>query len=95
MKYILTISLIVLISSCTPKKTIYSGEYTTVQLRSMWATCASLITQSQPNTPPFFLYPKCDCVIDKIRENLSPDQLDIAEKNNSVIDTNYFVECSN
>ena len=64
--------------------TVYSGNFTTEQIRDLWMTCSIRFSQVNPYLPHQFVLRHCDCYADLIRKNyknsddleaLSPDGL--------------------
>ena len=62
--------------------TVYSGNFTTEQIRGLWMTCSIRFSQVSPYLPQQFVLRHCDCYADLIRKNfknsddleaLSPD----------------------
>ena len=62
--------------------TVYSGNFTTEQIRGLWMTCSVRFNQVDPRLPQAFIHRHCDCYADLIRkdyknsddlEALSPD----------------------
>jgi len=73
---IIVMSLIVLLTGCTtqrtiPKKSRFSGDHTTVQIRGMWFVCYQTRINSFPRVLPPVHTAHCDCLVDKSRENFS------------------------
>ena len=64
--------------------TVYSGNFTTEEIRDLWMTCSIRFSQVNPYLPHQFVRRHCDCYADLIRKNyknsddleaLSPDGL--------------------
>ena len=64
--------------------TVYSGNFSTEEIRDLWMTCSIRFSQVNPYLPQQFVLRHCDCYADLIRKNyknsddlnsLSPDGL--------------------
>ena len=62
--------------------TVYSGNFSTEQIRGLWMTCSVRFNSINPYLPQEFIHRHCDCYADLIRKNyknsddlqsLSPD----------------------
>mgnify|MGYP000429732650 CR=1 FL=1 len=67
--------LAVLLVSCTPKeiqiKTVYSGDFPVLQMRTMWAVCSQSFNINSPYLSSPVVAEACDCYVDYMRKNYS------------------------
>ena len=69
--------LIISVTACsTPvvepvKRTKFSGDHTTPQIRGMWSICYQSRMKSLPHFPPQVHGAHCDCLVDSSRERYS------------------------
>ena len=92
--------LIILLTSCStpvepPKKSRFSGDHTTTQIRGLWYVCIQARQRSMPYVPPQIHTAHCDCVMDKSREQFSAKDYDrMTQDNLSRSFTNINIDCS-
>ena len=91
------IALIITLTACsTPvvepaKRTKFSGDHTTPQIRGMWSVCYQSRMRSLPHFPPPVHGAHCDCLVDGSRERYSSGDY---EKMGSDNLTNVFSKLS-
>ena len=70
--------------------TVYSGNFSTEEIRDIWMTCSVRFNQVDPYLPLQFIHRHCDCYADLIRkdyknsddlEALSPDGVNTLKEN--------------
>ena len=89
--------LIISVTSCsTPvvepvKRSKFSGDHTTPQIRGMWSICYQSRTRSLPHLPPPVHGAHCDCLVDGSRERYSSVDYEKMGPDNL---TNVFAEIS-
>ena len=94
---IVVMVLIISVTACsTPvvepvKRTKFSGDHTTPQIRGMWSICYQSRMRSLPHLPPPVHGAHCDCLVDGSRERYSSGDY---EKMGSDNLTNVFSELS-
>ena len=49
--------------------TVYSGNFSTEEIRGMWMTCSVGFKESAPFYPLDFVWRHCDCYTDHVRKN--------------------------
>ena len=77
------------------KKTRFSGDHTTAQIRGLWYVCLQTRQRSMPYIAPQIHGVHCDCVTDKSREQFSSTQYEkIPQDNMSAAFTDINIECS-
>ena len=79
--------LIILLTSCStpvepPKKSRFSGDHTTIQIRGLWYVCIQARQRGLSHLPPPVHSAHCDCVLDKSREQFSSKDYDRMTQDN-------------
>ena len=75
--------------------TVYSGNFTTEQIRGLWMTCSIRFSQVSPYLPQQFVLRHCDCYADLIRKNFKNSDdlaalIAVAENVGNVLDSDEF-----
>ncbi len=83
-KSLLLLSITFLLYSCTgqivpepetvPEPTVFSGNFTTEEIRGLWYVCSTSFFQQSPATPMEQVYRYCDCYTDYTRQNYEDNE---------------------
>jgi len=76
--------------------TVYSGNFTTQEIRVLWQTCSVGFSQINPNYPPGYVNRHCDCYTDHVREYYknSDDLRSLTPGRASALRQNLITECN-
>jgi len=69
----LTIALLILWSSLVIAQD--KLKFSTKQTRELWQICSASFRNLNPSMGPNIYYPVCDCYVDHIRNNYTPEQV--------------------
>ena len=72
-KHTLTIALLILWSSLVIAQD--KLKFSTKQTRELWQICSVSFRNLNPTMGPNIYYPVCDCYVDHIRVNYTPEQV--------------------
>lgn len=70
----------------------FKYDYSTTTVRMSWHGCFNGSMQKNPMLPPPIHFQMCDCMIDKVRENIPPDKVENLNNRNG--DPNTFKDIS-
>ena len=54
---------------------LYNGNFPTGQIRELWQICSVTYQYKQPQLPEKVRWMICDCYVDTIRKDLTPDKV--------------------
>ena len=72
-RHTLTIALLILWSSLVIAQD--KLKFSTKQTRELWQICSASFRNLNPSMGPNIYYPVCDCYVDHIRNNYTPEQV--------------------
>jgi hypothetical protein len=75
----LTITLLILWSSLVFAQD--KPKFSTKQTRELWQVCSTSFRNLNPGMGPHIYTPVCDCYVDHIRANYTPDQVMTSDDN--------------
>ena len=75
---------------------IYSGGFSTYDIRGLWQACSVGFYQIDPNYPREFVHRHCDCYTDHARKNYkNPDDLQsLGQERANILKQNLITECN-
>ena len=79
-----------------PEPTVFSGNFTTEEIRGLWYVCSVSFFQQSPATPMEQVYMYCDCYTDYTRQNYKDNQelQDMTPEDGMELKQNLITECN-
>ena len=92
---VITVFLSTVLNPVMAEEPKFNGNFPTGQIRELWQICSVTYQYKQPQLPEQIRWMICDCYVDTIREDLSPEKvIDIEYKEAKELSLKLINECN-